>query len=531
VLVAPEPKALDEEGVAFAAETMAAEPDAPVALAAEAPHEPEIEDAVIEDAAAEVDTGRPPPPPSTIAEMAPPPTVVATGGPPASEEPAAATSMAWATAPSPKPGPQPEPEPEPETAAQTSPAAIPVGVGAMAAGLAVLAAAKWPTKPEAGHVAAPTVIALGGAEHVAVMPAEPAEGGALPEPLPNMPDLTPAGAARPPAPKPQPVSSGAATGPKPTSAPAKDAGAPLTLAPPSPPPGEPLAFAFSPSVAPVRGKAKGRPVGKQAAAPPLAAGYLTLAVLLAFTPALMVAGGAVATRMGWMDWREGFTAVLEHGPTPQLGWAPAIALVSLAVSLLGVLIALFAGWGKLWGRALLALLVSVATLAAFWAVSVGAARVPAIHEAATDWRDPLTFSAATLKARAESGATAAVEPDPVLPIGSEAYAGRRVADINAETCPGAQPVLLSEAPALAFAAALNALSANGLTVTNQDPAEGRLEAVATTPIYGFKDDVAVRVMPTAEGARIDIRSTSRVGVGDLGLNCRRVSDLVAALRG
>jgi fatty-acyl-CoA synthase len=196
-----------------------------------------------------------------------------------------------------------------------------------------------------------------------------------------------------------------------------------------------------------------------------------------------------------------------------------------------VLIAAFAGWGKLWGRALLALVVSVATIAGFWAVSMGAARLPAIHEAATDWTDPLTFSAATLKARAESGATAAVEPDPILPIGSEAYAGRRVADVNAETCPGAQPVMLNEAPAQAYATALGALGAKGLAVTTQDPADGRLEAVATTPLYGFKDDVAVRIRPAPEGSRIDIRSTSRVAIGDLGLNCRRVSELAAALRG
>jgi fatty-acyl-CoA synthase len=513
VLVAPEPASEDE-------------PDVTAEALAHTPADAEIEDAVIEPA--EEDTGRPPPPPSTIAEMAPPPTVVATEGPAPSADPASAATMAWATAPSPKPGPQPEPEPDAE-ASEEAPAALPMGVGAMAAGLAAVGAAKWPAKTEPGHVEAPTVIALGAPGHVAVMPADPAEG-ALPEPLPNMPGLTPAGQAGPAAPKSQPASSGGKVVQTASKAATGD-GAPLTLAPPQPPPGEPLAFAFSPAASPVRGKAGAKKTGKKAGAPPLAAGYLTLAVLLAFTPALMVAGGAVATRMGWLDWREGFTAVLEHGPTPQLGWAPAIALVSLAVSLLGVLIAAFAGWGKLWGRALLALVVSVATIAGFWAVSMGAARLPAIHEAATDWTDPLTFTAATMKARAESGATAAVEPDPILPIGSEAYAGRRVADVNAETCPGAQPVTLNEAPAQAYVTALGALNAKGLTVTTQDPRDGRLEAVATTPLYGFKDDVAVRIKPTAEGSRVDIRSTSRVNIGDLGLNCKRVSDLVAALRG
>ena len=519
VLVAPEPQA-EAEPVAE-----------PVAEAP--PPEPEIEDAVIE----EPERMAPPP---TIAEMAPAPMAVATSGP-AEETAAAAASaegLAWATAPSPKPAP---PAPVDESAPMDEPArpAVPVGAAAAVAGLSAFAAARFASSGQPGHVDAPTVIALGDPTHVAVMPAEDADGD-LPEPLPNMPGFSAPGEARPTAPKPMAVETAKPAEPpkavqtaeKPADA--RPGPAPLTLAPPSPPAGEPLAFAFSPSGSMAGGRSRSRAKAASSAKggpPSFASLYMTLSAILAFVPAAMVGGGALATRMGWLDWRQGFTAVLEHGPTPQLGWAPAIALVSLAASLLGVLIALFAGWGKLWGRAMLALLVSVATLAAYWTVSAGTAHLPPIHEVATDWSDPLTFSAATLKARADSGATAAVDPDPVLPIGSEAYAGRRVAEVNAETCPGAQPVLLSEAPAQAFAAARAALSGAGMAVTTEDASSGRLEAVATTPLYGFKDDVAVRIKSAPEGSRVDIRSTSRVGVGDLGQNCRRVTGLIAAMRG
>ena len=54
------------------------------------------------------------------------------------------------------------------------------------------------------------------------------------------------------------------------------------------------------------------------------------------------------------------------------------------------------------------------------------------------------------------------------------------------------------------------------------PAEGRLEATETTRWFGFKDDVVVRVSPTSDGSRVDVRSVSRVGQSDLGVNARRI---------
>ena len=56
--------------------------------------------------------------------------------------------------------------------------------------------------------------------------------------------------------------------------------------------------------------------------------------------------------------------------------------------------------------------------------------------------------------------------------------------------------------------------------------DGIIEAVARTPILGFRDDVVVRVRPTADGARIDVRSASRYGRHDLGTNAKRVRNLI-----
>ncbi|MEX0696897.1 MAG: DUF1499 domain-containing protein, partial [Dongiaceae bacterium] len=64
-----------------------------------------------------------------------------------------------------------------------------------------------------------------------------------------------------------------------------------------------------------------------------------------------------------------------------------------------------------------------------------------------------------------------------------------------------------------------------------DPAAGRIEATDTTAWFGFKDDVVVRVVARDGGTRVDLRSVSRVGLGDLGTNAGRVRDFLDRLKG
>ena len=55
---------------------------------------------------------------------------------------------------------------------------------------------------------------------------------------------------------------------------------------------------------------------------------------------------------------------------------------------------------------------------------------------------------------------------------------------------------------------------------------GRIEAVARTPIMGFREDVSIRVTPDGDGSRVDIRSASRYFESDLGSNAARISKLI-----
>lgn len=47
---------------------------------------------------------------------------------------------------------------------------------------------------------------------------------------------------------------------------------------------------------------------------------------------------------------------------------------------------------------------------------------------------------------------------------------------------------------------------------------------------GFYDDVVVRVTPTPNGARVDVRSLSRVGGSDVGTNARRIRAFLTLTR-
>ena len=52
--------------------------------------------------------------------------------------------------------------------------------------------------------------------------------------------------------------------------------------------------------------------------------------------------------------------------------------------------------------------------------------------------------------------------------------------------------------------------------------EQRIEATDTTWWFGFVDDIVIRIRSEEIGSRIDVRSLSRVGVGDLGENAARI---------
>ncbi len=246
------------------------------------------------------------------------------------------------------------------------------------------------------------------------------------------------------------------------------------------------------------------------------------AVVIALVPAALIVVGALGARFGLLD-----KAIAYDLMTRDL--APLVAWLSLGTGSLGVVVAMIGGIQRHWKRALLALTITIATLGVlFLATGVGGRAAP-VGDVATDWKAPLGFSEAVLAARGE--AAAPVLDDPSLPVGSELFAGRRVAEVNAETCPAAKTLVLDRTPADAYEAAKAAVQAKGLKLVTDDPNDGRIEAAGASFWYGMKDDLVVRVRPDSAGARVDVRSLARDAGGDLGRNCGRVTSVLKAIKG
>jgi hypothetical protein len=69
----------------------------------------------------------------------------------------------------------------------------------------------------------------------------------------------------------------------------------------------------------------------------------------------------------------------------------------------------------------------------------------------------------------------------------------------------------------------------GATAPGEPANVGRIEAVDATPIFGFREDIVIRIVPDGEGALVDMRSAARSGAHDLGSNAARIRDFFREL--
>lgn len=227
----------------------------------------------------------------------------------------------------------------------------------------------------------------------------------------------------------------------------------------------------------------------------------------ALLAALVAAAAGLGSRLGLWHFRSGFTL---------LTWA---AYGGLAAALLSILAGAVAVWQRRWRSTALALL-GLAVGATIFAVPLSwrlkAASVPPIHDLSTDTERPPAF-VAVLPLR--QGA-----PNPA------AYGGPEVARQQRAAYPDLQPLTLALSPPVAFDRALAVARALGWRIVAAVPAEGRIEASATTFWFGFRDDIVVRIVAADSGSRVDIRSLSRVGRGDAGTNAERIRAFLQRLK-
>jgi uncharacterized protein (DUF1499 family) len=172
---------------------------------------------------------------------------------------------------------------------------------------------------------------------------------------------------------------------------------------------------------------------------------------------------------------------------------------------------------KGFGQALFAFAVGVALIAYPAYLGVRSYGMPALNDISTDTSDPPRFEAvARLRPRTAN---------------SVAYPGAKAAGLQQKMYPEIEPLQLTATPQVAYDAALDVITKRKwLAIDTRSPLggrrDGRIEAVARTPIMGFRDDVVVRIRPSSGGARVDVRSASRYGRYDFGTNARRVRALL-----
>lgn len=80
-----------------------------------------------------------------------------------------------------------------------------------------------------------------------------------------------------------------------------------------------------------------------------------------------------------------------------------------------------------------------------------------------------------------------------------------------------------------FMAIHTALDALDWEIRERDAEEGTVRAVVTTQWLRFRDDVTVRLVPDGDVIKVELRSASRIGRGDLGANTRHVLDFYEQL--
>jgi Protein of unknown function (DUF1499) len=205
---------------------------------------------------------------------------------------------------------------------------------------------------------------------------------------------------------------------------------------------------------------------------------------------------------------------------------PALATFFAALAFAGLSILLgLAGAVSIWqsgsrgiGRIMLAFLINAALLAYPAYLALQYRKLPPIHDITTNPIDPPRFEALA-RLRTGDGANTAV------------YAGLYSAEQQRIAYPDIETVELEISVQRAYEIALQLVTKRKWLIIDERAPQpprgiGRIEAVARTPIMGFREDVSIRVTPDGEDSRVDIRSASRYFESDLGSNAARIRKLI-----
>ena len=242
-----------------------------------------------------------------------------------------------------------------------------------------------------------------------------------------------------------------------------------------------------------------RLVQKLARQPHIALGLAVLSIL-----ALIISG--LGHQWGWWHFRSGFTI---------MRYAAYGGIAAAILALIGGVLTRPGSGRRGFPLAVIALVVGGITFGYPYYQLRIVYSVPFIHDITTDTINPPQFvDVVPLRAGVEN---------------PPQYDGAEVAQQQLEAYPDLGTVRFDEPPDQVFVVAHEAAQSMGWEMVAASAEEGRIEATDTTLWYGFKDDVVIRVAEEADGNIVDVRSKSRVGRSDLGVNAKRIRAYIAEL--
>ena len=223
-----------------------------------------------------------------------------------------------------------------------------------------------------------------------------------------------------------------------------------------------------------------------------------LSLIIGLTALLVLLMQGPGYQAGWWGLGTAFRSVF-----PKIVMAGGLAILLGTIGILGM---------KIGGKkpALMGLIGLVAGLsAAMVPISIKntAGSLPMIHDISTDMQTPPQF-VATANMRTE-GMNPAAYDSTISVEQKQAY-------------PDIVTIEISAPRADVFNAAVNVVKASGWELVEQNEMLGRIEATETTTWFGFKDDVVIRVVHAGDKTQVDVRSKSRIGKSDLGMNAKRI---------
>jgi len=235
-------------------------------------------------------------------------------------------------------------------------------------------------------------------------------------------------------------------------------------------------------------------------------GIVLIALILSGGGSLLFVGSGYGYNWGMWDLGDALSVLL---------WGVGAAMAGSVISTVGAVATRYSG-KRGYTASFIGLFLSLAVLIAFGYLYFSALHAPPLHDVSTDLEHPPMLVA---------------HPGRLGASGPVAYPGGDAAKMQRQWYPDIKPLQVTTQPSAAYRKALETVKAmDGWTLQAADSSQNRIMVTSTVPWFGIPVETVVRITPTDQGSRIDLRSATLAGQTDMGLNAHRIRSFMDAYR-